>query len=58
MTQQQFNEACMYANSQLEEWQIQEALDFIGLRMPMPANTEDTICALVEEAMTKKAVAA
>lgn len=49
MTQQQFNEACMYANSQLEEWQIQEALDFISLRMPMPANTEDIITDAMDE---------
>lgn len=27
MTQQQFNEACRYANSQLEEWQIEQALE-------------------------------
>lgn len=53
MTQQQFNEACMYANSQLEEWQIEQALEIMNkwrcsLDMASPS-ASDTITDAMDE---------
>ena len=36
MTIEQFNEACKYANDQLKDWEVQQALDMLDKRSGMP----------------------
>lgn len=49
MTKQEWDKACIYANDQLAQWQVDEALHFIGNHSPMPAETSDTITDAMDE---------
>lgn len=49
MTERQFNEAAEYANKQLKDWQVAEALDFINNRMPIPNETAAILYDAMEE---------
>lgn len=49
MTEQQFNKACRYANSQLNGLQFVEALESIEHREPMPYEISDTLYDAMEE---------
>lgn len=49
MTQEQYNEACRHANSQLKDWEVCRALEAVGHRMPIPSDTQDRICDAMNE---------
>ena len=43
MTERQFNEACKWANLQLKDWQVEQALECINNRQPLPYDVKDIL---------------